>query len=348
MNGVMIPEVSAGSNQVGASEIWAPQVSCPSGTAAEPKRGTPATKPSAASARRSRRVGLVSLTLASRFPLLSTADSIVFFPLRFRPTPMPSNVAAAAAGCLRALDRDVLEGCGVCEILDQPEPRLPDARPDAVDKGKLPDRRRDRLVVDELLDVIEDRLTLLVVEDGRLLLIERIDVGVVAVRVGTALDDKGGEPGRGIAKGAAATQDQVLEAFIGPSLDKGGAFERPELYLKPDRLKVVEHRLGDIRVRRIAVEFAGVEAAGKAGLSQQLFGLGRVIYRRRRLPEEVETKRNEAVGDLRVAECDRVVDRLAVESEVRGMPHPLVVPRRFRIPLVGEIEPERRRRDDRL
>src|SRR6516165_4345220 len=270
------------------------------------------------------------------------------FPCAIRFKPTLSNVATAAAGCLCALDRDVLEGCGVCEILDQPEPRLPDARPDAVDEGKLPDRCRDRLVVDELLDVIQDRLALFVVEDGCLLLIERIDVGVVAIGVGATLDDKGGEPGRGIAEGAAAAQDQVLEAFIGPSLDKGGAFEWPQLYLKPDGLKVVKNRLGDVRVRRVAVELAGVETAGKACLSQQLFGLGRVIDRRRRLPEGVETKRNEAVGNLRVAEGDRVVDRLAVESEVRGLPHPLVVPRRFWVPLVGEVEPERRRRDDRL
>src|SRR5262245_16848547 len=33
MNGVMIPEVSAGSNQVGASEIWTAHVICPSGAA---------------------------------------------------------------------------------------------------------------------------------------------------------------------------------------------------------------------------------------------------------------------------------------------------------------------------
>src|SRR6266849_5629634 len=34
MNGVPIPEVSAGSNQVGAREMWTPQVIWPSGAAA--------------------------------------------------------------------------------------------------------------------------------------------------------------------------------------------------------------------------------------------------------------------------------------------------------------------------
>jgi hypothetical protein len=34
MNGVTIPGVSAGSNHVGASEMWTPQVTWPSGAAA--------------------------------------------------------------------------------------------------------------------------------------------------------------------------------------------------------------------------------------------------------------------------------------------------------------------------
>src|SRR5437763_17205335 len=55
MYGVMIPEVSAGSNQVGASEICAPQVSCPCG-AANAHRGTPAAMPNAPSASNSRRL----------------------------------------------------------------------------------------------------------------------------------------------------------------------------------------------------------------------------------------------------------------------------------------------------
>src|SRR3954452_7070866 len=55
MNGVMIPEVSAGSNQVGASEICAPQVNCPCG-AAMAHSGMPAARPNAPSASKSRRL----------------------------------------------------------------------------------------------------------------------------------------------------------------------------------------------------------------------------------------------------------------------------------------------------
>src|SRR5215510_4839611 len=36
MKGVMMPEVSAGSNHVGASEMWAPQIISPAGASARP------------------------------------------------------------------------------------------------------------------------------------------------------------------------------------------------------------------------------------------------------------------------------------------------------------------------
>src|SRR5919202_898557 len=56
MKGVMIPGVSAGSNQVGARDTCTPQVSCPSGRAAPARRGEPAANAKAASAKTSRRV----------------------------------------------------------------------------------------------------------------------------------------------------------------------------------------------------------------------------------------------------------------------------------------------------
>src|SRR5207302_4532973 len=68
MNGVMIPGVSAGSNQVGANEICTPQVSCPCEPAARAMPGTAATRPSAAKAKASRRVTPL-LESDSRFAL---------------------------------------------------------------------------------------------------------------------------------------------------------------------------------------------------------------------------------------------------------------------------------------
>ena len=56
MNGVMMPGISAGSNQVGASEMCTPQVSCPSAPAALAGPGDPASRVTAKRATASRRV----------------------------------------------------------------------------------------------------------------------------------------------------------------------------------------------------------------------------------------------------------------------------------------------------
>ena len=70
----MIPGVSAGSNQVGASVVCTPQVSWPSGPAAKLVMGAPATKPSAEIASRSRRVRWVSQVAERCSARLPTAE----------------------------------------------------------------------------------------------------------------------------------------------------------------------------------------------------------------------------------------------------------------------------------
>src|SRR5438034_7985391 len=79
-----------------------------------------------------------------------------------------------------------------------------------------------------------------------------------------------------------------------------------------------------------------------ARLGEQLPGLRRVVNRRRRLPVILEDVGHERIaGQQRVTERQRLVDALAVDREARGLAHPLVMPRRFRVPLLGEGEPER-------
>src|SRR6516162_2896327 len=117
-------------------------------------------------------------------------------------------MASASSLCL--FDRDILEGCGVGEIGNQAEPRLSDPRSDAVEKTELPDRRVDHPLREDLLHFIKDRGTLLVVKLDRLLLVERIDVRVVAIDIRAALDDECFKAGRSVAKGAAAAEDQVF------------------------------------------------------------------------------------------------------------------------------------------
>src|SRR5207237_370451 len=76
MNGVMIPGVSAGSNQVGASVTWMPQVSCPAGAAPNASLGAPAIKLAAVSARSSRRDTGARSLLEIRIPVSETEFAI--------------------------------------------------------------------------------------------------------------------------------------------------------------------------------------------------------------------------------------------------------------------------------
>jgi hypothetical protein len=60
-------------------------------------------------------------------------------------------------------------------------------------------------------------------------------------------------------------------------------------------MQIVEDGLPDIRVRRVAIVIACVEAFGVSRFGEQLLGLFRVVDRRRRLPEELVVIRNDRV-----------------------------------------------------
>jgi hypothetical protein len=97
----------------------------------------------------------------------------------------------AWAGGLGALQGDVLVGRGVGIIRDRTKTRFSDSRPHTVDEGQLPDRRDHRVLVNQLLDLVQGRLAMLVVQLCRLFLEKCVDVWVAPVGLGPALDDKG-------------------------------------------------------------------------------------------------------------------------------------------------------------
>ncbi len=174
------------------------------------------------------------------------------------------------------------------------------------------------------------------VEFDRLLIEEFVDVRIAAIGIGAALDDESSEAGGGVAEGAAAALDDVLEFLLAPFFQKGRALDGSQPGADADLTEVVEHGLADIRIGGVAVVFASVEAVGMPRLCKQLPGLGRLVDRGGRLPKEFEAVRNQAAGQLRVAEGQRLVDALAVDRQARGLPHPRVVPGRFRVPLIDK------------
>src|SRR5204862_1312971 len=115
-----------------------------------------------------------------------------------------------------------------------------------------------------------------------------------------------------------------------------------------DLARIVNHRATEIGVRAVAGILAGIETVGMPRLGQKLLYGGRVEDRLRRWPIKFEAVRYEAAGELGIAEGQCLVDAFTVDREVGGAPHSNIVPRRFRVPLVGKVKPERRRRVDRL
>src|SRR3954462_7209263 len=99
MKGVIRPGVSAGSNQVGASEMCTPQVSCPSDPPAQLGRGAPAKKaavPSAISSRRDMRTPLRAETIVP----VSKTDFAIACSLRPLWWGLAFTVEQPLAGCL--------------------------------------------------------------------------------------------------------------------------------------------------------------------------------------------------------------------------------------------------------
>jgi hypothetical protein len=62
------------------------------------------------------------------------------------------------------------------------------------------------------------------------------------------------------------------------------------------------------------------------GGGQQLLCLRRIVNRGRRLPIIGEGVGDDAVGDLAVAEEQRLVHAIAIDRQIGGLPHPQIVP----------------------
>src|SRR5262249_7132516 len=97
------------------------------------------------------------------------------------------------------LDLQILAGRGVRIALDQARARDLDARAHAPDESLLEDRRDHRLIGDDLLDLVEQGLTLLPVELLGLLLEEVVDLRQRAVRVQATLGEERLQPPRRVA-----------------------------------------------------------------------------------------------------------------------------------------------------
>src|SRR5262249_44279525 len=142
----MRPGVSAGSNQVGASETCTPQVSVPFGSAAP----APPEAPSASTTAKARACERRCLICVFLF----------------------------------AGQRDADVGRGVGMPNKQADPGFAHPGTNAGYRGDLQNMCVDRPLMHELLDLVQDRFAPFLIEFGGLFAKQRIDVGIAAVDVG--------------------------------------------------------------------------------------------------------------------------------------------------------------------
>src|SRR5262245_6824914 len=185
---------------------------------------------------------------------------------------------------------------------DEPDARLLDPRPDAVERNVLPDGRDHHLFVDELLDVVQDRLALPAIELARLLPKEPIDVEVAAVDVRPTAHHQRLDSGGRVTEGAVAALDETAEFLLDPPLLECGSLDRAKLHANADGVEIVDHRLTHVGQRSIAEIVARVESAGIARVSQKLSGLGGIVPVTGRLPVELEGRGHQTPGDPGEAE----------------------------------------------
>ena len=185
---------------------------------------------------------------------------------------------------------------------------------------------------------MQHRFTLAPVRLARLLLVERLHVRILAARIGAVARHRVGQPGRRVAVARHRAHAQAVELLAGPRGLERRALHRAHLDLDADRAEVARDRLAGREVRRIGIEIAGVEAVRVAGFREELFGLCRIVGIGLERQRELELARHHRAGQPRGAERLGLVERSPIDGHDGGQPHAPIVPGRFRIPLIEEVQ----------
>src|SRR5215467_499697 len=137
-------------------------------------------------------------------------------------------------GTLPTHKRDILVGPRIGKTRDEAEPRFTHAWTHTVDEGLLPEVRVNRLVMHDLLHLVQQSFAFLGIELGGLLLEELVKFGVAAIDIDAALGDEGLHSRGGIAEGAACSLNEIFEALLAIPLEERGALQRAKLSLRSE------------------------------------------------------------------------------------------------------------------
>src|SRR6266851_8707314 len=181
----------------------------------------------------------------------------------------------------------------------------------------LPDRDKARLVVELLLDLVQQRFPLLTVTFLGLLGIPSVDLWVFDPGLHPGARDEGIDARRGAAEGGTGLQREPLVRAIVMRRLVGGAVEGAHLGPDADRHEVVHNRLPEASEDVIDREVPSLEAAGVAGLGEELPGLLGIVWIGLQRQRAVELARDDVSCWDRVPERLRLVDRSPIDGVVR-------------------------------
>src|SRR5712692_2120807 len=190
------------------------------------------------------------------------------------------------------LQAHVLIGRGEVELRVQADPGLLDPRADSVQGGGVEDRTEHDALVDEALDPVQERLTLLAVALLRLLLEQVVDLGIPSRGVRRAADDEGFEAHGGVARLRRDRYEDAAELLRAPRLHERRPLHAAHARANAHRGEVVAHGLPHGGERRERGEVAGVETIGIPGLPEEALRLRRVVRIRVNAEREVHDTRD--------------------------------------------------------
>src|SRR5215468_10981964 len=142
----------------------------------------------------------------------------------------------------RRFEPEILVGRRVGVAPDQVDPGLLDPRTDAPDERELIDRYVGHAIVEDLLDLVQQRLPVLRVELARLTLEEVLDLGNHAGGVDPPCAHVRLEARGGVTASAGNADDHVLELSLAPRRRHGSALHGLDPGLDADGLHVAGER----------------------------------------------------------------------------------------------------------
>src|SRR5215470_16181806 len=215
-----------------------------------------------------------------------------------------------------------------------------DTRPDAYETTQVHNRGEHDPLNAQLLDAMQQGFAFRTVPLHRLLFKELVDIGIATVGVSALRIHKSLSACGGTARSTNRRHNDPAELFVAPGGEKCGALHGAQAHPNPHGIEVIDHCFRDRRKPRVGCEVARIKAITIAGLGQELLGFLRIVGERFGLQGEVHHPWDNDSSRWTEPEARCLVDRLSIEGVIDGQTYTLIGPWRFRIPLLGELDPE--------